>query len=189
LDIGKRVGRYFGGRRLEGAGEAGGRADAHVREISPAGDVGTAIATLEHEPGSAETRGDDERIGEMDEERLQILRMVEERKITAGEAAKLLSALDSQPDRPAEPQSATRARWLRVRVTDGATGRPKVNVNVPVSAVLALGKLGNRFGGSFLEKEGIDLEGLIEAIRSGAEGKIVDVSDENSRDHVEVVIE
>jgi hypothetical protein len=125
----------------------------------------------------------------MDEERMQILRMVEERKITAGEAAKLLAALDSQAARPVEPQAPGRARWLRVRVTDGATGRAKVNVNVPVSAVLALGKLGNRFGGSFLEKEGIDIEGIIEAIRSGAEGKIVDVSDEDSRDHVEVVIE
>lgn len=174
MNIGRGIRRYFAGQRPEGYGS----------------ESGAALMLVEDNQGQASAPGDDERMGEMDEERLQILRMLEERKITAEEASKLLAALDSQPARPAEPQAtSTRARWLRVRVTDKATGRPKVNVNIPVSAVLALGKLGSRFGGSFLEKEGIDLEGVIEAIRSGAEGKIVDVDDENSRDHVEVIVE
>ena len=192
MDIGRRIGRYFPSRRPAGSGEGGegsGDAGSYMDDTHGAG---TALMVAGEGPEPMTGPGDNERTGEgvmMDEERLQILRMFEERKITAEEAAKLLEALDAPSARSAGPQPGTRARWLRVRVTDKASGRPKVNVNIPVSAVLALGKLGNRFGFSFLEKEGLDLEDVVEAIKNGAEGKIVDVDDENSRDRVEVIVE
>lgn len=62
------------------------------------------------------------------EERLKILRMIDDGKINAEEGAKLLSALSES--RQSKSKSAVRsttggARWLRVRVTDMVTGKPK----------------------------------------------------------------
>ena len=127
----------------------------------------------------------------MDDERMQILKMLEEHKITAEEAAGLLSALEA-PTRPVggiQPSSGPN-RWLRIRVTDMATGRAKVNVNVPLGVLTAVGKLGARFGlQKVADREGIDLSELIESIRAGAEGKLVDVTSEDEREHVEIFVE
>jgi len=120
------------------------------------------------------------------EERLQILKMIEEGKITAEEGARLLSALGKK--QPTSPSSAggSSARWFRVRVSDSATGKNKVNVNIPMGLV----NVGLRMGARFIpEDAGIDLEELSEQIRSGAHGKIVEVSDEESGEHVEIFIE
>ncbi|MDX1689200.1 MAG: hypothetical protein R3248_14550, partial [Candidatus Promineifilaceae bacterium] len=72
------------------------------------------------------------------EERMQILRMIEEGKISAGEGAELLRALEEKKDGgpAAEPlRGASKPRWFRVRVTDVETGRSKVNVNIPMGLV------------------------------------------------------
>lgn len=164
----------------------------------------TALAEVDPGHGETEYAGRSETAGErflyaegerkeetemVDEERMQILKMVEQHKITAEEGAKLLTALDLG-NRPPEVPAGGAPRWIRIRVTDLATGRSKVNVNVPMGVVTAAGKLGARFGlASVAEKEGIDLEGLFQAIRSGAEGKLVDVTDEEGREHVEVYVE
>ncbi|HJX38132.1 MAG TPA: hypothetical protein VJ714_06015, partial [Anaerolineae bacterium] len=77
-----------------------------------------------------------------DEERLQILKMIEGGQITAEEGAKLLAALE-EPSRREKPSGSP--RWFRVRVTDINTGKQKVNVNLPLT-VLDLGaKIGAKF--------------------------------------------
>ena len=139
--------------------------------------------------GQIESRNIDEGEEEMDDERIRILKMVEEHKITAEDAAKLLSALE-MPTKTGEVSASPKARWLRIRVTDTVTGRNKVNVNVPMGVISAAGKLGASFGlQKYMEKEGIDVDEIIEAIRTGAEGKLVDVTDEDGTEHVEVFME
>ena len=62
------------------------------------------------------------------EERMKILKMIQENKITAEEGAKLLKALSSatgQRPRPVPVSRVGGARWLRVRVTDMAKGSSK----------------------------------------------------------------
>jgi hypothetical protein len=66
------------------------------------------------------------------EERMRILKMIEEKQITAEEGAKLLEALRSTGGDAAQREAVTKARWLRVRVTDRSSGKLKVNVNIPV---------------------------------------------------------
>jgi len=138
---------------------------------------------------------DDCHVGEgvnaMDDERMQILKMLEEQKITAEEAAKLLSLLDGGGASAAPERAAgSPARWFRVRVTDMATGRTKVNVNVPLDIVTAVGRLGARFGlAKHAEEQGVDLNELFESIRHGAVGKLVDVTDEEGSEHVEIYVE
>ena len=82
------------------------------------------------------------------EERLQILKMIEEGKISAAEGAELLRALETKGERgpTLEPMKGTsNPRWFRVRVTDVQTGRNKVNVNIPMGLVNVGIKMGARF--------------------------------------------
>ncbi len=122
----------------------------------------------------------------LNEERLQILKMVEGGQITADEAAKLLQALDAAEGRDAAAQQSNKPRWFRVRVTDLATGKAKVNVNIPMGLV----DVGMRMGARFApEVTGIDSELVKQAIREGAHGKVIDVEDEQDRERVEIFVE
>jgi len=121
------------------------------------------------------------------EERMRILQMIQEGKITAEEGARLLQALSkSRPPTPPPPPPARDPRMLRVRITDLTTGKTKVNVNIPMSLVNVGIKLGARFTPSYA---GVDYDEIVEAIKSGAGGKLVDVEDIESGEHVEVWVE
>ena len=65
-------------------------------------------------------------------------------------------------------------------------GRNKVNVNIPVGLVNVGLKMGARFAP---EVEGVDFEEIMEAIRSGQQGKIMDVTDEEGGERVEIFVE
>jgi hypothetical protein len=122
------------------------------------------------------------------DERMRILKMIQEGKITAEEGAKLLAALRESRGKTTRPGGALGANkgWLRVRVTDMASGRTKVNVNLP----LGLMDAGLRIGAQYApELQGLDLNQLISEVRSGASGKIIDVIDEEDGEHVEIFIE
>jgi hypothetical protein len=122
------------------------------------------------------------------EERMQILSMVAEGTITAGDGAKLLAALEPKQKgevRPA-PGAPSAPRWFRVRVTDLETGKNKVNVNLPMSLV----DVGTRMGARFApELEDVDFHDIIEQIKSGAQGKIIEVEDAEGGERVEIYVE
>ena len=156
------------------------------------------------------------------EERMMILRMVEEGKVTPEEGARLLAAMGER-EAAAEPAGAPErvgaaegtnggygagqgwsgtaygspayssdfgsaqpgtagGRVFHVRVTNGATGKPKVDVNIPLSLV--------DFGLRFIPPNSkVDVQKLREAIASGTRGRIVDVMDSEKGDHVEIFFE
>jgi len=121
------------------------------------------------------------------EERMQILKMIESGQVTAGEGAQLLEALKGEGRREEERRLDSRGREprrLRIRVTDLETGRHKVNINLPWSLV----NVGTKMGAHFAPAE-INLEEVLEAIRAGAEGKIVDVEDVEDNERVEIFVE
>jgi len=122
------------------------------------------------------------------EERMQILKMIEEGKISAAEGAELLRALDKDKDAAhKEPlKGPSTPRWFRVRVTDTSTGKNKVNVNIPMGLVNVGMKMGARFAP---EIEGMNLDDLILQIREGAHGKVIDVLDEEEGERVEIFVE
>ena len=123
------------------------------------------------------------------EERMKILKMIEEGKISAEEGAKLLAALaegrrgslGSTPSR-----GAGAPRTLRIRVTDMVTGRSKASVQIPLALVDAGMKIGAHFAP---EVEGVDMSNVLDAMRSGVTGKIIDVTDDEDGEHVEIFIE
>lgn len=122
------------------------------------------------------------------EERMKILKMVEDGKISAEEGARLLAAL-SQGRKTASTgmQIGTgSARWLRIRITDTHSGRSKTSVQIPLTVVEAGLKIGARFAP---EVEGVDMSNIIDALRAGITGKIIDVIDEEGDEHVEIFVE
>jgi hypothetical protein len=120
------------------------------------------------------------------EEQLRILKMIEEGKITAAQGAELLAALGEAEEDSPKANDVKDARWLRVHVTDSATGRSKVSVRVPFALVSAGLKVGAHFAP---ELKGIDWNEIISALRSGEHGKMVDVVDEEDGEHVEIYLE
>lgn len=120
------------------------------------------------------------------EERLQILKMIENGQISAEEGAQLLSALEEASDREESQEKGGRAKWFRVRVTDKKTGKNKVNVNIPMGLV----NVGMRIGAKFApDMEDLDFGDMMDAIRSGARGKIVEVDDDEDGERVEIYVE
>ncbi len=129
------------------------------------------------------------------EERLKILQLLQEGKITADQAARLLEALETsaaqakgapRPPSPPSPPAAGGGRWLRVRVTDTDTGKTRVNVRLPLNLVASGIRMGMRFAP---EIEGLDVNELMSFIQSGESGHLVDVYDDEDGEHVEVYIE
>jgi len=117
----------------------------------------------------------------MKDERMQILRMLEEGKVSADEAFQLLSTLEQKP-----LATGARSKFLRIRVQEGGN-RTKVNVNVPISLVRMLQH--------FLPKQvkadfpDLNVEAIVQEIEQGALGKIVEVTDAESDTTVEISVE
>ena len=121
-------------------------------------------------------------------ERFKILKMVETGKLTANEGISLLQALgqEHKTRRPAFQASNSGPNWFRVRVTDTITGKSKASISIP----MGLMEWGLRIGAQFApEVSNVNLEELGQVLRSGVEGKIIDVIDEEDGEHVEIFIE
>lgn len=113
----------------------------------------------------------------MKEERIQILHMLEQGKITADEAYQLLSTIE-ESKAPVDLQR----KFLRVRVVDGPD--TKVNVNIPIQ----LAKLAFRFiPKKVLESyQELDFDALMREIEAGVAGKLVEVQDGSTQ--VEITV-
>jgi hypothetical protein len=117
------------------------------------------------------------------DERNRILHLVEAGQVTAAEAAQLLDTLELERT-PAAQQM--RNRLARVRVTNLATHRQKVNVTLPVSLI----EVGLRLGTRLVPQiRGSALEDLLRAIESGAKGRVLDLQDLEEGERVEIFAE
>lgn len=121
------------------------------------------------------------------DERLKILQMLEDGKIAADEAATLLRALERRRSRPERPFPEGESRYLRIHVTDLASGAEKVNVTVPLGLVSAGLRIAERFAPG--EFEGFDLQELEGLIAGGAAGKVIEVVDAEDNERVEIYVE
>ncbi len=121
------------------------------------------------------------------EERMEILKMIQSGQISAEEGASLLAALGREQEPRREPVGSVRRtepRRLRIRISDLETGRHKVNINLPWNLI----NVGMHMGARFAPEE-IDLEEVMQALRAGTEGKIVDVEDAEDKERVEIFVE
>ena len=119
----------------------------------------------------------------MNEERIRILKMLEEGKISVEEATQLIEAVETPRETEITPQG--KPKWLKVRVQDGED--EKVSVNLPLSlARVALKFIPQQARGQ-MEAQGIDIDALLSAVTETKIGKLVEVQDGD--EHVEVWIE
>jgi len=130
----------------------------------------------------------DEKTYTFDDERAKILHMVEQGKLSAEEAVGLLKALakDEFPARQETKPVNSNSRFFRVCVTDSVTGRHKALVSIPLSLMDWGLKIGAQFAP---EVSGFNVHEFSEILRSGADGKIIDVLDEEDGEHVEIFID
>lgn len=130
------------------------------------------------------------------EDKLRILKMLEEGKITSEEAAKLLSALGDKEEEKVVfkeetslseffsiPKNEGGARMLYIRVLS-AEG-DNVKVTLPVEVIKLMGKIG-KANIAELEKYNVDFDMIIQAIENDIKGPIVQVDTE---DGTKVLIE
>lgn len=131
----------------------------------------------------------------MSEERKKILEMVAAGKLTPQEADRLLGALK---------ESKEKARYFRVRVFDKDKTRQKVKVDIPISVLKLASKLGAAFKGMVPEGHKVNIHGkeialdeftpemidrIIEEIEEGGCYKLIEVTDDDKGEYVEVYIE
>ncbi|MGH2521199.1 MAG: hypothetical protein ACRDH2_01740 [Anaerolineales bacterium] len=118
-------------------------------------------------------------------DRSAVLNQLASGQLSAEEAARLLR---EPTPAPAESKSsaATSNRWLRIRITNLETGRPKVNVNLPLAWV----KWGLQIGAKHSpEIAGLDFNEIVEQIQAGAQGKLIEVEDTEDGERVEIYVE
>lgn len=119
------------------------------------------------------------------EEKMQILKMVENGKITSEEGIELLNALEEK--KPETNIKSTKS--LKVRIYD-SEDKTKVNVNIPLSLVDIGIKLASAYSPELKDSgiEKFDLKQIVEEIKNGAEGKIVDIENDDG-EKIEVIVE
>ncbi len=120
------------------------------------------------------------------EERLKILELLQEGKITPQQAESLLSALmePAAKENKVEVQKKGPFRMLKICI-DSEDG-DKVRVNIPVEFAKLLKK--GRFGNVNLDDFEIDIDSILEMVQSGLNGEIVSV-DSGDGAHVKIIVE
>lgn len=141
------------------------------------------------------------------ESRKEILNLLATGKISADEAADLLSQARTAPDpapvnpeAPAEKapapavaeaeapagQSDKKPAWFRVRVSNLDTGKSKVSVNIPLRMLKFGFSIASRFTPDLEELDWNDVNRMID---ENAVGMLVDVQNEEDNEHVQVYID
>lgn len=125
-------------------------------------------------------------INNLKEEKMQILKMVEEGKINVEEGVNLLDALEESKDIDTMKNNA---QWLKIKVYDSEDDT-KVNVNIPIALI----NLGMKISPKFVPElkdanlNENDFKEILDAIENGAHGKIVDIESDNG-EKVEIIVE
>lgn len=119
------------------------------------------------------------------EEKLQILKMIEDGKISSKDGIELLSALEEKEDMPITRST----KWLKIKVHD-PDDNTKVNVNIPLALVDVGLKMATKFSPELKNSDlkDIDFNEIAELIKNGAEGKIVDI-ESGDGERVEIIVE
>ncbi|MEA3306315.1 MAG: hypothetical protein U9Q34_00845 [Elusimicrobiota bacterium] len=122
----------------------------------------------------------------MIEEKERILKMLEEGKIGAEDAAKLLDAIEKSED---DGEQARVGKTLKIRVYEDDSPRPKVNLNIPIGWSKFLMPFVETKIQSKLKEKGVDLDisKIKEEMEHARVGKIIDIED--GGDKVEICIE
>ena len=119
----------------------------------------------------------------MTEERTRILKMLEEKKISAEDAAKLLDAMKGVD------ADSRKNKFLKVKVWEKGSDRAKVNVTLPLGLVKWGLKMAPESAKAKIADHDIDLKVVTEALEKGITGKLIEVDEDEKGEHIEVWLE
>ncbi|MFA6434077.1 MAG: hypothetical protein WCW52_05220 [Elusimicrobiales bacterium] len=124
----------------------------------------------------------------MNEEKIKILKMLEEKKISSAEAMELLESLSRLEGKDAR-SAKSGGRFLKIRVYEVGSPEAKINVNIPIAWSKFMAPFIEQKIGQKLREKGyaLDPERIREALELGEIGKIVDINDGGNK--VEISIE
>lgn len=122
------------------------------------------------------------------EDRLRVLKLIEEGKITAAEAVSMLDA-SANPGKDrgeAQPVSSEPARWIHVLVTDIDSGKARVNIRLPINLVNTGINMGAHLS---TEINVLDTQQIKDYIKRGVTGQVLDVVDDEEGERVQIFLE
>ncbi len=95
------------------------------------------------------------------------------------------------PEKPAAANgdaapAEDKARWLKIRVRDTATGKNKVSITLPLGVVRLALALGSRFSD---DMAGMDTDELMAFFKAGQRGVLVEAEDEEDNEHVQIYLD
>lgn len=128
----------------------------------------------------------------MSEERIKILKMVQQGKITVEEGESLLEALVKSEVPEGEPQiqkERSEGKTLRIRVTEVDTGTQTINLRLPLTLARIVRSFIPEMEWHKLEQKGVNINAILKSIDEGEIGKIIEVDDAHDNQKVEVWIE
>ena len=145
------------------------------------------------------------------EDRMEILQLLSEVKVSVEEAGHMLSGSKAEtadtktPDilsvteddlsnpedykssepSPLQKSNGDRPKWVHIRVSDLKTGKGKVRVNIPLGLVRAGISIGSRFSP---ELEGLEWDEL-SSMFTREKGVLIDVQDEEDGERVQIYVD
>jgi hypothetical protein len=126
------------------------------------------------------------------EDRLKILKQIQEGKLSAEEGVKLLDSLENhgqtsgQSGQPNLTGNNSPPRWLRIKITDLNSAKEKYNLRLPANVINAGFKMGAKFSP---DMNGIDTQSVLHALQIGETGKIIDLCDDDTCQRIEITLE
>jgi hypothetical protein len=123
-----------------------------------------------------------------EEDRLRVLKLIEDGKISAAEGTRMLCC----PGEPAiiEPaelkENGSSPRWIRVLVTDIDTGKARVNVKLPVNLVSTGIKMGAHLSSEMQE---LNIQQINDYVKRGITGQVLEVVDDEEGEKVAIYLE
>ncbi|HUT03024.1 MAG TPA: hypothetical protein VM163_03950 [bacterium] len=134
------------------------------------------------------------------EERMRILKMVEDGKISADDAAGLLKSVgggavhfttgtSSAGAVKVKDKKSLKGKKLRIQVFEGDQEKPKVNIKLPLSLAKLGGKFLSKAGKTKIEGLDIDIEALVAHLDDLEDENIIEIEDEKGKTRVNLFIE
>lgn len=123
----------------------------------------------------------------MNEERLQILKMLEKGTIAAEEANELLSTLQKRDTVYEKPKTNNKnSKFIKILVEED--GEEKVNISIPILLAKTALKIMPKKAKEQMNEQNINLDDILSSIDDdSAKGKIIDINDNG--DHVSISLE
>ncbi len=134
------------------------------------------------------------------EERMRILKMVEDGKVSADDAMGLLKSVgggavhfttstSSAGPVKVKDKKSLKGKKLRIQVFEGDQEKPKVNIKLPLSLAKLGGKFLSKTGKARIEGLDLDLDAVLSHLDELDEENIIEVDDEKGKTRVNLSIE